>query len=99
MSMKLNTESIARASAEHKWITIGVWVVILVVAVLLVGTLLGGALTTEANFTSNPESKRGLELLEANGLGSLEDNAAPEIIIVQSSRYTVDDPEFAAFVG
>lgn len=60
----MSTESLARASARRPWFTIGIWTAIVVVALVLVGTLLSSALTTEATFTNEPESIRAFDLLE-----------------------------------
>ena len=79
--MNLSTESISRASAEHAWATIGAWVVVLVVAVTLIVTLLASALTTEFDFTSNPESMRGFKVMEER----FKDlRRANEVVIVTS---------------
>jgi RND superfamily putative drug exporter len=98
MAINLSTESLARASARRPWVTVGIWVGVVIIALVLVALLLSSALTTEATFTNKPESMRALDLLEDGGLGSLEENAPPEIAIVQSEKYKVDDPEFKAFV-
>lgn len=64
MAMNLSTESVARASARRPWITIGIWLAIFVVSIVLVGSLLEDGLTTKFVFTGNPEAKRGLDLQE-----------------------------------
>ena len=43
--------------------TLGVWLLTLVVAVGINATLLGSVLTSEGEITSNPESERGYELI------------------------------------
>ena len=63
MKLNLSTEGLARASARHGWLTIGAWLAVLVVAMVLVGTLLGDALTTEETLTNNPESVQADNLL------------------------------------
>jgi len=47
--MKLSTQALATMSARHPWRTIGAWVAAAAVAVVAIGALLGGALTTEGN--------------------------------------------------
>jgi len=91
----LSTERLARISAERPWTVIGVWVALLLVAGFLIATLLGSALTTEADITTNPESKQAQTLIEHRLRGPQRDN---EIVIVQSQRATVDDPAFRAVV-
>jgi hypothetical protein len=46
------TESLARACARNRWWTVGIWIIALVLAVFGIVKLLGGALVTEAEFTS-----------------------------------------------
>ncbi len=94
MRLNLSTEGLAGASSARPWRVIGIWAVILVVAVGLIATLLSGALTTENGLTNNPESVRADDLLKA-WRGERHDN---EIIIVQSQDLTVNDPAFQAKV-
>ena len=94
MKLNLSAESLARASARHRWTTIGAWLAVLVVAVVLVGTLLGDALTTEETLTNNPESVQADNLL-LERLGE-SNNTIDEIAIVRSTTLTVDDPAFRA---
>ena len=95
MPMNLSTESIARASSRRPWVTIGIWVAIFVVAIVLVGTLLEDGLTTKFVFTGSPEAQRGLKLQEDLRGGFPGTN---EVMIVQSDTLTVDAPEFQGFV-
>ena len=83
MKLNLSTEGLARASARHPWTTIGAWLAILVVAMVLVGTLLGDALTTESTLTNNPESVQADNLLRER-LGE-SNNTIDEIAIVRST--------------
>lgn len=95
MALKLSTAALARASGRRPWLTIGVWVALLLVAAALVFNFLGEALTTEADFTNNPEAKRARQLLEERLGGPQEVN---EVVIVRSQALAVDDPAFQAFV-
>ncbi len=63
--MKLSTESLARAASRHPWRTVIVWVVALLAAAVLSSSFLGDALTTDTDFTDEPDSKRAAGLLEA----------------------------------
>ena len=56
--MKINPESLARASSRHPWRTVGIWAVILVLGFAASGVLLSSALTTDFDFTNNPEAKQ-----------------------------------------
>ena len=95
--MKLNPESIARASSRHPWRTIGLWVVLIVAMGAVSNALLGDVLTQEFEFTNRPESVRAQEVIDekfSNG-NAVE---STEFVIVQADSLTVDDPEFQAFV-
>ena len=95
MALTLSTEGLARASGRRPWITIGIWVLVFVIALVLVGSLLEDGLTTEFNPTNNPESKRGDDLLEERLRGPTGTN---EIVIIQSDTFDIDDAEFERFV-
>ena len=90
--MKLNPESIARASSRHPGRTLGVWLLVLVAAVASLATLLGPALTTEFDFTNSPEAKRALSILEERGLE--EDIITETFVVVGSGGTAVQDPAF-----
>ncbi len=62
--MKINPESLARASSRHPWRTVGIWAVILVLGFAASGVLLSSALTTDFDFTNNPEAKQAKEILD-----------------------------------
>ena len=96
MKLNLSTEGIARASGRRPWITIGAWLVVLVAAIVLAGTLLGDALTTEETLTNNPESVRADNLLHER-LGE-SNNTIDEMVIVRSTALTVDDPAYRSYV-
>jgi RND superfamily putative drug exporter len=65
-----------------------------VVAALVSSVWLAGALTTDANFTNNPESKQADTLIKQR-FG--RQNA--ELVIVQNPALTVDDPLFRSEVA
>jgi uncharacterized membrane protein YdfJ with MMPL/SSD domain len=93
--MRLST--LALMSARHPWRTIGAWVVLVLIGVVAIGGLLGGALTTEGNPTNNPESQRAEKALNAS-FAAAAGAAITDIIIVRSASYTIDDPEFEALL-
>ena len=71
------------------------WIPVLLVAAAIACNLLGEALTSEIDFTNNPESKRAYTLLEER----LRDTRkANEVVIVRSETLKVDDPAFRDFV-
>jgi RND superfamily putative drug exporter len=85
-----STEALARLSARRPWRTIGVWLVLLVLAGVAASTL-GDALTTEMRQLNNPESQTGETLLEDSLRGP---QPISETIIVRSETATVDDAAF-----
>ena len=90
-----STEQLARASARRPWLVVGLWLALLVVGGLLALNV-GDVLTTEQESTEELEAARALRLVEER-LGKTD--PARELVIVQSERLTVDDPQFEAFVS
>ena len=54
----VSTQGLAAASARHPWRTIGAWAVAALLAMVAIGALLGGSLTTEGRPTNDPQSFR-----------------------------------------
>ncbi len=95
--MRLSTQTFAAVSARHPWRTMCAWVVASFVAVAAIGVLLGGSLTTEGAPTNNPESERAVDA-QARAFPPDTDALATDVVVVRSDRYTVDAPEFKAFL-
>jgi len=93
--MRISAQTLARTSARHPWRVIGVWIALFVVGGFLTSKLLSGALTTQADFTNNPEAKQAQTLLEQRLTGPRH---SQEIVIVRSDGATVDDPAFRSYV-
>jgi RND superfamily putative drug exporter len=93
--MKLST--LTTMCARHAWRTMGVWAVGVLVAAVAIAMLLGGALTTEGNPTNNPQSERAKRALSA-AFPPTVGAAVTDIVVVRSSRYTVDAPQFRSLV-
>ena len=91
MSVNLSTESIARASSRRPLVTVGIWVLVFVIAVFLRANLFEDAITNEFVMTNNPESQIANDLIEEKLTGTRGTN---EVVIVQSQGSVVDDPEF-----
>src|SRR5215208_126467 len=91
------TERLARSCSRHPWRAIGGWIVAVVLAVAALALLLGD-LTTEGHPTNNPESQRADALLEL-GFPPDPSRGASDLVVVSSPRYTVDDPQYRAFVS
>ena len=89
------TESLARICAQRPWVTIGVWVVVIVVALALIQTLLPSATTTEFRLGSGYESEIASARVEDRLRGP---KPLSEFVIVQSPSLTVDDAAFRAKV-
>ena len=94
--MRVNPQSIARASASHPWRTLAVWLVVLAAGIAASAALLGPALTTDFDFTNSPEAKRAEALLENKLTGP---DQITETFIVVSDQATVADPEFGQHVN
>ena len=95
--MKLNPETIARASSRHPWRTIGVWLVLIVAMGAVSSQLLGGVLNQDIAFTNSPESVQAQDVIDQRfGNGTEVDST--EFVIVQSESRTVDDPQFKEVV-
>ena len=95
MSVNLSTESIARASSRKPWVTIGIWVLVFIIAAMLRASLFEDAITTEFAITNNPESEVANQLIENRLTGPRGTN---EVVIVQSPESVVDDQEFREIV-
>ncbi len=93
--MQLNTETLARSSAQRPWTTVILWLVVLVTAIGLTSALLGDALTTAADFTDNPESVQAQVLIdEVRGV-----ETATEMIVVTSDVVGIDSPDYQGYVA
>jgi RND superfamily putative drug exporter len=93
--MKLNPESLAKASSHHPWRTVIIWVALLVAGIASAATLLGPALTTDFDFTNSPEAKRAQQLLEDR---QLSHDAITETFVIAGEPGAADDPAFAGQV-
>ena len=88
-------ESLALRCARRPWITIAIWVLVIIISLALRVTLFGDAISTEFAFIGNPDSKKADEMLEDRFRGPKGTN---EVVIVQSETMTVDDPAYEEFV-
>jgi RND superfamily putative drug exporter len=73
---------------------VGIWVAIFVAAIAATFTILGDALTTDFDFTNNPEAKRAQQVLEERGL---EQDITPQTIVMVGTD--VQDPAFVEQVN
>ena len=92
------TERLARACSRHPWRTIGAWVVALVLAFACIALLLPGNLTSNGGAAGNPEFRQA-ERIEFSAFPPDPRTDFTDIVLVRSGRYTVDQPQFRAFVA
>jgi len=92
-----STAGLARISARHPWYIVAIWIGLIILAVGA-ATGLGDALTTEGDFTNQPESVRADNLLKERLRGG-QDQPVTETVIVRSESVTVDDPAFQQVVA
>src|SRR2546422_1670772 len=82
-TMKLNPESVARASSRHPWRTIGAWFLAIVAMGAVTGSLLAGVLTQDIAFTNKPESVKAQDVIDAH-FSNGPDTSDTESLIGQS---------------
>jgi uncharacterized membrane protein YdfJ with MMPL/SSD domain len=97
MRLRLSTRALATVSATHPRRVVGAWIAIIALSIVTTVTLIGGSLTTERNPTNNPQSERAEEARLA-AFPADSQTAATDIVVVRSDNYTVDSPQFEAFV-
>jgi hypothetical protein len=94
--MRINPESLAKASSHHPWRVVAIWVVLLVAGIASAATLLGPALTTDFDFTNSPEAKRAEQILEDR---RLTEDVISETFVVAGEPGAIEDPAFAERVN
>ena len=90
------TQRLARFSAVHPWRVMAAWAVVLIASMAAIATLLGSALTTDAEITTSPDSVKAKELLEAS-FPNLD--PVDEVVVIRSADLAASDPAFKAFVS
>ncbi|HEU5245168.1 MAG TPA: MMPL family transporter [Gaiellaceae bacterium] len=89
------TERLARGCAARPRLTLVLWGVAVLVALALIATSLHG-LSSQGNVKGNPESTRAKEAI-AQSFPRVAASEKQDVIVVTSSRSTVDSPRFRAF--
>jgi len=95
MKSRFSSSGLAHAAARHPWRTLGLWGLALAAAVVLIVTVLPGALTAQYSFLGNPDSQVGRDLLAQRMDMPIKAN---EAVIVRSASVTTDDQAFKSFV-
>jgi putative drug exporter of the RND superfamily len=90
------TELLARSCSRHPWRTIGAWIGAVVLAIAALA-LVFGSLTTNGHPTNDPESQRADEMI-ARSFPPDPSRATTDLVVVSSPRFTVNSPQFRAFV-
>jgi uncharacterized membrane protein YdfJ with MMPL/SSD domain len=87
------TERLARASSRHPWLTIAAWIVGVILAMGVVATMLGDVLTSDAEVTSQTDSKRADQLLFERFRPTQADfdRNISEVVVVRATQGAVED--------
>jgi putative drug exporter of the RND superfamily len=95
MRSRLSPRRLAAISVARPRFVLAVWGGVALVGFVLIGGLLGSALSSESDVTNNPESKQAQDLIDAR---LPERDALDEVVIVRSDELTVSSPAFRARV-
>jgi putative drug exporter of the RND superfamily len=100
MIVKGITERLARTCGAHPRRTLAAWGLAVVAALVLVATSLHG-LTSNAHVVGSPESTKAAKAIEKAFPPTPADlkRQVSDVVVVSSSRYTVDSPQFRALVS
>ena len=86
----------ARTAAAHPWRIVTAWGLVLVASVVVIGTLLASAFTSDAGITTNPDSTKAEKVIAED---FSQGDRIDEAVIIHSARLLADDPKFKAFVA
>jgi putative drug exporter of the RND superfamily len=89
------TQRLAETSALHPWRVVAAWLLTLGASVLLIGGLLGSALSSDGSLTNRPESVRADETLSSS---FPHGDQVDEAVVIRSAELNATDPQFQAFV-
>jgi uncharacterized membrane protein YdfJ with MMPL/SSD domain len=90
-SRSLSPRRLAAIAVARPRRVLAVWGVVVLVGFVLISGLLGSALSSEADVTSNPESKQAQDLIDTR---FPERDALDELVIVRSEEVTATAPAF-----
>jgi RND superfamily putative drug exporter len=89
------TERLARGCAARPRLTLALWGVAVLIALVLVATSPHG-LSSQGSVEGNPESTKAKDAI-ARAFPGVVASEKQDVIVATSSRYTVDSPQFRAF--
>jgi putative drug exporter of the RND superfamily len=89
------TERLARASAARPRRTFALWGIAVLAGLVLVATSLHG-LSSNSHVVGKPESTKAEEAI-ARAFPQTAVSSKQDVVVMSSSRYTVDSPQFKAF--
>ena len=92
----LSPRRLAAIAVARPGRVLAVWGAVVLVGFVLISGLLGSALSSEGDVTSNPESKRAQDLIDER---FPRRDALDELVIVRSDGVTVTAPTFRERVG
>ena len=95
--MRINPETLARASSRHPWAVLATWVVLIIAAGATSSFLLGGVLNNDIEFTNEPESVRAQQVIDSK-FATETAGVGTEYVIVSSNDLTLDDAEYQSYV-
>src|SRR5215203_1474664 len=95
-SRSLSPRRLAAVAVARPRRVLAVWGVVALVGFALISGLLGSALSSEGDVTSNPEAKQAEDLIDER---FPEREAVDEVVVVRSDEVTVSAPAFRERVG
>ncbi len=100
MNDRGTTERLARACAARPRRTLAAWGIAVLAALVLVATSLHG-LTSNAHVVGSPESRKAAAAIDRAFPPTPADlkHEVTDVVVVSSSRFAVDAPQFRAFVA
>ena len=89
------TQRLAQTSAHHPWRVLAAWGLVLLASFVTIATMLGSALTTDAEITTRPDSVQASDLIAA---AFANKNNVDEGVVIYAPANTADQQEFRDFV-
>jgi RND superfamily putative drug exporter len=90
------TQKLGRTAALHPWRVVVAWGLVVAASVVVIGTLLASAFTSDAGITTSPDSAKAEKVIAEN---FSQGDRIDEAVIIYSAQLRADDPKFKAFVA